>query len=558
MGLLPRDSEWSESRKKINLINYYLEKLCCDRFNDFYFMKQDNDWTDEDGKLDKKLYYADQLHLVEVGNRKFACSILKILSKLMQDEKLGNSSHERKAHYLFESSSDVNHCKPVSDSKPIRPVSYSKPVHPVSYSKPARPVSYSKPVHPVNHSKPVCSVYCKPVCPISHSNSACPIIYSKPIRPINQCKPIRPISHSKPVRPVNHSKPVNPVSLSKPIRPVSYSQPVHPIRYLILISFILSFVVFLNKSVNKLNIFYLKILMNFYMTFLIFKKYFKYIYIFDIFLFFEKVMEVIILIDYFIFITVRVLKYLLTILIICKNFFILFSNLFMVRFAFTNIYINVTSNDNVNTILDGTLPVASMAGVRIDYWQERSMSVSDTPKKDTESLDYIFRNYIVLTLSYFFGNIFCKNKIINTTRLLLSIFIIFVSVYKCPSNQSDSDLKYCSKFEFYHAESVKLQDNLGIINRNTNLAFFAISKLRNKPAHFLKFYQILLILSGDISLNPGPCQTQLNDDKTWDPLKTKGLHLCHLNVNSLLSKIDEIRDIANRIKPAVLGITESK
>ena len=38
----------------------------------------------------------------------------------------------------------------------------------------------------------------------------------------------------------------------------------------------------------------------------------------------------------------------------------------------------------------------------------------------------------------------------------------------------------------------------------------------------------------------------------------KGLHLCHLNVNSLLSKIDEIRDIANRIKPAVLGITESK
>ena len=181
----------------------------------------------------------------------------------------------------------------------------------------------------------------------------------------------------------------------------------------------------------------------------------------------------------------------------------------------------------------------------------------DTPKEDTESLDYIFGNYIILTLSYFFGNIFCKNKIINTTRLLLSIFIIFLSVYKFPSNQSDSDLKYCSKFEFYHAESVKLQDNLGIINRNTNLAFFAISKLRNKPAH-LKFYQILLILSGDISLNSGPCQTQLNVDKTWDPLKTKGLHLCHLNVNSLLSKIDEIRDIANRIKPAVLGITESK
>ena len=494
-------------------------------------MKQDDYWTDEDGKLDKKLYYADQLHLVEAGNRKFACSILKILSKLMQDEKLGNSSDERKSHYLFEFNSDVNRCKPVSYSKPIRPVSYSKsvhpvrsskpvrpinhckpvcpvyfksvrpishsksvcpiiyskpigpvnhckpvrpishgksvrpvnhskPVHPVSYSKPARPVSYSKPVCPVNHSKLVCSVYCKSVRPISHSNSAFSIIYSKPICTVNHCKPIRPISHSKPVRPVNHSKPVHPVSLSKPIRPVSYSKPVRPIRYLILISFISSFVVFLNKSVNKLNIFYLNILMNFHMTFFIFKKYFKYIYIFDIFLFFEKVMEVIILINYFIFITVRVFKYLLLmILIICKNFFILFSILFMVRFAFTNIYINVTSNNYVNTILDGALPVFSMAGVRIDYWQERFMSVSDTPKEDTESFDYIFRNYIILTLSYFFGNIFCKNKIINSARLLLSIFIIFVSVYRFPSNQIDSDLKYCPKFEFYRAESVKLQDN---------------------------------------------------------------------------------------------------
>ena len=128
-------------------------------------MKQEDDWTDKDGKLDKKLYYADQLHLVEAGNRKFACSILKILSKLMQAEKLGNSSDERKAHYLFEFNSDVNHCKPVSHSKPIRSVSYSKSVHPVRSSKPVRPINHCKPV--------VCPVYCKSVRPISHSKSVC-------------------------------------------------------------------------------------------------------------------------------------------------------------------------------------------------------------------------------------------------------------------------------------------------------------------------------------------------------------------------------------------------
>ena len=68
----------------------------------------------------------------------------------MQDEKLGNSPDERKAHYLFEFNSDVNHCKPVSHSKPIRPISHSKPVRLVNHSKPVHPVSLSKPVRPVS------------------------------------------------------------------------------------------------------------------------------------------------------------------------------------------------------------------------------------------------------------------------------------------------------------------------------------------------------------------------------------------------------------------------
>ena len=90
------------------------------------------------------------------------------------------------------------------------------------------------------------------------------------------------------------------------------------------------------------------------------------------------------------------------------------------------------------------------------------------------------------------------------------------------------------------------------------MAYFTISKLRNKPKIFLKFYQNLLLLSGDISLSSGPCQMQFIDDKTWKPLKTWGLHFCHLNVNSLLPKTNELRDIANYIRPVILGITESK
>ena len=39
---------------------------------------------------------------------------------------------------------------------------------------------------------------------------------------------------------------------------------------------------------------------------------------------------------------------------------------------------------------------------------------------------------------------------------------------------------------------------------------------------------------------------------------SRGLHFIHLNVNSLLPKIDELRNIAKLSNAAVTGISESK
>ena len=64
-----------------------------------------------------------------------------------------------------------------------------------------------------------------------------------------------------------------------------------------------------------------------------------------------------------------------------------------------------------------------------------------------------------------------------------------------------------------------------------------------------------LIRSGDISVNPGPNQTHID---IWESFKKRGLHFLHININSLLPKIDELRDIANNTNAAVIGITESK
>ena len=63
-----------------------------------------------------------------------------------------------------------------------------------------------------------------------------------------------------------------------------------------------------------------------------------------------------------------------------------------------------------------------------------------------------------------------------------------------------------------------------------------------------------LLLSGGIKLNPGPvARHQLNDPK-FEILNNKGLHLIHLNINSLLPKIDELRNIAEITETESVGV----
>ena len=69
---------------------------------------------------------------------------------------------------------------------------------------------------------------------------------------------------------------------------------------------------------------------------------------------------------------------------------------------------------------------------------------------------------------------------------------------------------------------------------------------------------LILLLSGDISLNPGPPHNSQTDGLSWNVFDKNGLHFLHINVNSLLPKIQEIRFIVKKSKPIVIGITETK
>ena len=70
--------------------------------------------------------------------------------------------------------------------------------------------------------------------------------------------------------------------------------------------------------------------------------------------------------------------------------------------------------------------------------------------------------------------------------------------------------------------------------------------------------KLILLFSGDISLNPGPNRTNDHLTENLKVFKNRGFHFIHLNINSLLSKIDELRELVKASNATVVGITESK
>ena len=52
-----------------------------------------------------------------------------------------------------------------------------------------------------------------------------------------------------------------------------------------------------------------------------------------------------------------------------------------------------------------------------------------------------------------------------------------------------------------------------------------------------------MLLYVDVRLNPAPGQYLPDNDNKFEPSRKRGLHFFHINVNSLLSTFDELRNI---------------
>ena len=120
-----------------------------------------------------------------------------------------------------------------------------------------------------------------------------------------------------------------------------------------------------------------------------------------------------------------------------------------------------------------------------------------------------------------------------------------------------TSLQKCSTNEFFNLETITLCHYIQHITLHQNLVCLAITNLKYKD--YNNFYQFVLLLSGDVSLNPGPLQISPTVNfNIWEPLNKKGLHFLHINISSLLPKIDELKCIASKTKATIIGMTESK
>ena len=115
--------------------------------------------------------------------------------------------------------------------------------------------------------------------------------------------------------------------------------------------------------------------------------------------------------------------------------------------------------------------------------------------------------------------------------------------------QLSESLKLCRNHNFFTVESNEIIDN--IIAYDQYISFISLSLTKIKLKKKSSFFWLLLLLSGDIEKNPGPSSIGCFQNK-------KGLHFAHININSLLPKIDELRYFIRNNNIAVLGITESK
>ena len=160
--------------------------------------------------------------------------------------------------------------------------------------------------------------------------------------------------------------------------------------------------------------------------------------------------------------------------------------------------------------------------------------------------------YLWLNFSILLSHVFLKSRRGCRLKSIFMCITFLCSFFYSPfKHRSVYNYKLSHQIEVFTPEYLNANNKLHEAFLNPQYTVLTISKL--KQINNKSFYRLLIILSGDISLNSGSvCKHQILNTTEWDIFKTKGLHLMHLNINSLLPKIDELRHMGRLSNAAVI------
>ena len=136
-------------------------------------------------------------------------------------------------------------------------------------------------------------------------------------------------------------------------------------------------------------------------------------------------------------------------------------------------------------------------------------------------------------------HIFLKHN--RELRIKIFEFLVLISVLNVMKYFNHSEvydsIKICSQLHFFTYKSINTFNDIETSCLHSDLVFFSISKLQYRNSN--SYFSLLLLLSGDISLNPGPPRNnQLQPQSELSVFNLRGLHFIHLNISSLLHKIE--------------------
>ena len=170
----------------------------------------------------------------------------------------------------------------------------------------------------------------------------------------------------------------------------------------------------------------------------------------------------------------------------------------------------------------------------------------------------------------------CQLKVLKV--LLMHLFVtLLINKTTCSGNRHFffNTLEKENKEEFLTYSTFCTLEQIEKNILRQRLSQDALSKLHlNK---YGSYFKLILLLSGDINLNLGPTTQKRNDilwellpfhncsfstermdyqldplsvvsNDAWNIFQKRGMHFIHLNINSILRKVDEIRYIATVIR----------